>query len=124
MWWSCSCSFAAGCRHIAPPALLPAPLAFLGRELLSYGIYFRLAARTGLVEGKKGAEKVQAVVGEVGAQVAVGVGEERVEVYPCNAFARSHSLKAGVDVADYLFFSGHFFIAAERVVYGQHGLEI
>jgi len=53
MWWSCSCSFAAGCRHIAPPALLPAPLAFLGRELLPYGIYFRLAARTGLVEGKK-----------------------------------------------------------------------
>lgn len=71
-----------------------------------------------------GGEEVEAVVGEVGAEVAVGVAEGGMEVDPGGSAAFHFRLKLGVDVADDLLLANHFFIASERVVDGQHRLHI
>ena len=65
-----------------------------------------------------GAEEVKAVVGEVLAEIAIGVSEVGVEINPGDALALGHGLEPGIDVADDLLFAGHVFVAVKGVVDG------
>lgn len=67
---------------------------------------------------------MEAVVGEGGEEVAVGVGEVGVEVDPGDAEVGGAELEEVVDLADGVFFAVEAVVALEGLVDGQQRLEV
>ena len=67
---------------------------------------------------------MKAVVGKFGPQVAFGIGEEGIEVYPRCIDALGVRGQNSVDVANHLFFAEYTLITSETVVDGQQRLQV